>query len=81
MLWSPRSPDLNSIDLFLHGFFKNEAYHIEKENIDELRELVNTAVNNLMEQQKGGIFELPGNWIRRVQACLQENGDNFEQLW
>lgn len=81
--WPPRSPDLNPLDFFLWGYLKNEVYQTEVDNIDVLRERITTAVHNLRlrEQQEGGTLQLVRqNWIRRAQACLNVNGQNFEQF-
>lgn len=81
--WPPRSPDLNPLDFFLWGHLKHEVYRTEVETIDDLRERITVAVNNLrlQEQQEGGTFALVRqNWIRRAEKCVQVGGQNFEQL-
>lgn len=81
--WPPRSPDLNPLDFFVWGYLKTEVYRTEVDTIDELRQRITTAADNLRmrEQQEGGTFQLVRqNWIRRAHACLQVNGQNFEHL-
>lgn len=81
--WPPRSPDLNPLDFFLWGYLKNEVYRTPVQTIEDLRDRITVAVDNLrlQAQQEGGVFQLVRrNWIRRAQACIETNGQNFEQL-
>lgn len=81
--WPPRSPDLNPLDFFLWGYLKNEVYRTPVQTIEDLRDRITLAVDNLrlQAQQEGGVFQLVRrNWIRRAQACIETNGQNFEQL-
>jgi len=42
--WSPRSPDLSPLDLFLWGYIKNIVYAEKIKNIQHLQERITSAI-------------------------------------
>lgn len=70
----PRSLDLNPLDFFVEEYSKNKVYRTGVLNLEDLREQITTAANNLrlLEYQEGRTFELvPRNWIRETKACVE----------
>lgn len=77
--WPPRSPDLNPLDFYLWGCMKSIVYESEILNSDDLRNRVELAAMTI--RQKGlGLENYTHSWVRRAQICVQQQGNNFEQL-
>ena len=77
--WPPRSPDLTPCDFFLWGYVKSLVYKTEIVSEEDLRAKIIAAFNSIRERPY-----LLGNTqdsvIRRIAACLQEEGNTFENL-
>lgn len=76
-LWPARSPDLTPLDFFLFGHLKNKIYRNRLHNIQELQAAIEHEINNINVETLHNIFE---NLKRRVQTCLDNNGQHFEHL-
>lgn len=74
--WPPRSPDLTPLDYFLFGHLKNMIYRNRMHTLEELKEAIRAAVNNITVEQLVNVFN---NMKRRVDTCLNNNGTHFEQ--
>lgn len=77
--WPPRSPDLNPLDFFLWGLMKTMVYTNEILDLEDLRHRVDVAARTI-RQQGLGLGSYADSWIRRARLCVQQQGDNFEQL-
>lgn len=76
--WPARSPDLTPLDYFLWGYIKNKLcvnYAITtKENMKrDIREICNNITTETLEAVN---FE----FLRRINFCVENNGDHFEHL-
>lgn len=77
--WPPRSPDLNPIDFFLWGYFKELVYARENHNEEELRHQIITATR-LIRQNERSFRMIKRNFIRRCRLCIRSRGRHFEHL-
>ncbi|KAJ9576584.1 hypothetical protein L9F63_025521 [Diploptera punctata] len=76
-LWPPRSPDLTIPDFFLWGHLKGTVYNNRPRTIDALKENIRTenqAINADI------LAKTSDNMVRRIQACLDANGEHFQHL-
>lgn len=79
VLWPPRSPDLNACDFFLWGYMKQQVYSSAIASIDQLRERVEQAAQNV--RQNPAMFARTRlNMERRLRACIFNEGRHFEHL-
>lgn len=75
--WPPRSPDLTSPDFFLWGFLKNVVY----ERAPTTRADMIVRIRNACERiPRNVLLSTVTHFGKRVNACLQVNGEQFEQL-
>lgn len=77
--WPPRSPDLNPIDFFVWGYFKEIVYAKEIRSLAELqaklRDAQETIKNNRM-----AFIRLRQNFFRRCRLCIEHGGRHFENF-
>ncbi|KAJ8938495.1 hypothetical protein NQ318_020811 [Aromia moschata] len=66
-VWPPRSPDFNKCDFFLWGTLKEFVYSSPVASRAELNN------QRLLER-------VDFNFRRRINLCLRETGDHFEQF-
>lgn len=77
--WPARSPDLNPIDFFLWGHLKSIVYASPVQSVEELRDRIVNGFNTI--RQTPGIFQrVRESMRRRLDACVANEGRNFEQL-
>lgn len=77
--WPARSPDLNPLDFFLWGHLKTLVYDSPVDTIEELRARVFNGIQRIRETP--GIFErVRQSMRRRLDACILNEGQHFEQL-
>lgn len=76
--WPPRSPDLNACDFYLWGHMKQLVYTSEIHTVEELRDRIFNAANQIRQQQ--GLLSCGNSWIRRSKLCIANNSNNFEHL-
>lgn len=75
--WPPRSPDLNPCDFFLWGYIKNIVYRgADTHNEEEIRARIDAAFASIDPVM---ISRTTRNILRRAQACVDVNGQHFEQ--
>lgn len=79
IVWPPRSPDLNPLDFFIWGFYKELVYCAEYQNIEELRSKLSEAQNEIRSQQDA-FTNLRRNFLRRCRMCIAVGGRHFEHL-
>ena len=76
--WPPRSPDLTPLDFFLWGYVKQKVYSTEIDTVETLRQRIIAAFEAVKEQ---GVCEnVRNSTIRRLQTCIETEGDLFEHL-
>lgn len=77
--WPARSPDLNPIDFFLWGYFKEIVYHTENNTEAEVREKIRAAIQQIKNNRRA-FRMLKRNFIRRCRLCIRTQGRHFEHL-
>ena len=77
-LWPPRSPDLSPPDFFLlWGALKGKAYANKRRTIQELENNIRREIAAISEDVLQATF---ANMKRRVQLCLDSDGEYFQHL-
>lgn len=77
--WPPRSPDLNPMDFFIWGYFKEIAYARESGSEQELRQKL-TEAERVVKENRAAFRRLKDNFLRRCRMCIAAGGGNFENL-
>lgn len=77
--WPPRSPDLTPLDYFLWGHLKDEVYAVPIDDVDDLRHKIVAAFNRLKDRPEI-ITKAIQDIRRRCGACVERNGQQFEQF-
>lgn len=77
--WPPRSPDLNPVDFFIWGYYKELVYKSEYSSIEQLRQKLNQAQMKIREKEDS-FRRLKRNFIKRCRLCIANNGAQFEHL-
>ena len=73
-LWPPRSPDLTPPDCFLWGYLKATVYQNKPRTVDALKANLTEEIQAVTADVLARTFQ---NMARRVQSCLDANGDHF----
>ncbi|XP_025194313.1 uncharacterized protein LOC112593936 [Melanaphis sacchari] len=76
--WPPRSPDITPLDYFLWGHLKTVVYANPPINLEDLKNKIIIACSELTEDQI--ITATQRELLRRMEACVENNGNNFEQF-
>lgn len=75
--WPPRSPDLNPMDFFFWGHLKSLVYKEPVNNREELRQRI--IQNCEVIKQKEGLFaRIRWNFQKRINLCIEMEGQHFE---
>lgn len=77
--WPPRSPDLNPIDFFIWGYFKEIVYARESTSERDLRQKIELAISKIRENRQP-FYRLKNNFLRRCRMCIANGGRQFEHL-
>lgn len=77
--WPPRSPDLNPCDFFIWGELKRQVYEVQINNIEQLWNRIQNAVNALRENDDV-LRRVHFNFLRRIDLCINEGGGHIEHL-
>lgn len=77
--WPPRSPDLNPLDYFLWGYFKEAVYETNISDERELRQKLNHVSESIKNNERAR-RSLQRNFIRRCWLCIRARGKHFEHL-
>lgn len=77
--WPPRSPDLNPVDFYVWGDMKNKVYCTEVPSVDDLRERIFQAAEDIRNNREV-LARVRRNWLRRSEACILSQGSHFEHL-
>mgnify|MGYP001047299604 CR=1 FL=1 len=75
--WAPRSPDLTPLDFFLWGHVKNIIYKSPVKNLIELKTRINNEIKSISKETLCNVFL---NIKKRMQLCIESDGDHFEHL-
>lgn len=76
-LWPPRSPDLTAADFFLWGYLKEKSYSNKPRTLEQLKFNIAQAVLNIQPQT---LKTVARNVLKRVEACIREDGGHFQHL-
>lgn len=76
--WPARSPDLTPLDFFLWGHLKNVVYADPPLNLQDLKNKIRLACNNLRDEQINAATST--EFLKRLESCLEHQGGNFEQF-
>ncbi|KAJ8961499.1 hypothetical protein NQ318_014748 [Aromia moschata] len=77
--WPSRSPDLNAADFYLWGHTKSLVYSSSVNSEEELRLRIVEAFNAI--RNIPDVFtRIRFNFIRRLRACVEAHGGQFEHL-
>lgn len=77
--WPPRSPDLNPIDFFVWGYYKDLVYSRECRNLVELTRKLRVAEETIKNNEMA--FRcLKDNFFRRCRICIEQQGGHFENF-
>lgn len=75
--WPPRSPDLTSPDFYLWGYLKNVVYEQPPTTREDMRARIEQACAGISREV---LLKTVTHFQRRLTACIQANGAQFEQL-
>lgn len=75
--WPARSPDLTPCDFFLWGYVKEQVYVIPPTTIEEMKNRIRNVFYKITTQTLLDVME---NNQRRLQLCIEQNGNTFEHL-
>ncbi|KAL4148133.1 hypothetical protein QTP88_002426 [Uroleucon formosanum] len=76
--WPARSPDLTPLDFFLWGYLKPVVYVDPPVNLQDLKNKIQAACDILSEKQIKAATST--EFLRRLELCLEHNGESFEQF-
>jgi hypothetical protein len=76
-LWLPRSPDLTPPDFYLWGAAKSAVYRDRPRALNELKTAITAYIGNISQADLQKVF---ANKIKRVQACVDARGHQFQHL-
>lgn len=77
--WPPRSPDLNPLDYFLWGYFKEAVYESTNDSEQQLRQKLHHVAEVIKNNQRA-LRSLRRNFLRRCWLCIRTRGRHFEHL-
>lgn len=75
MPWPPRSPDLTPCDFFLWGFIKSKVYTTRPENIEELKNRIITAFDEITVEMRMKILL---EYRERLYKIVENDGSHVE---
>lgn len=76
MPWPPYSPDLTPCDFFLWGHIKSQVYHTQPADLEELKQRIEDAFNNLPQDMVDRAID---SYERRLRRCIEVQGRSVEQ--
>ena len=75
--WAPHSPDLSPPDFFLWGYLKEKVFQNSPQTIIELKENIRQEMQAIPASVCKNVME---NFIRRLKACVDQNGSYVENM-
>ena len=76
-IWSPHSPDLNALYLFLQGYFKDDVYINKPATRVELKNNVTGSIGQITLDMCRRVLD---NFKQRIQTCIDHKGGHIEHL-
>lgn len=73
--WPPRSPDLTPMDFYFWGKIKNKVYVNRPQNIDELKERIRDACQNISREE---LRKVNLHVRKVVEECIRQDGGYVE---
>ena len=77
MEWPPRSPALSPLDYFLWGHLKSVVYQNRPRTLDDLKDAIITECQKITTET---LIRVKDSFIKRIDACIQPEGEQFEHL-
>ena len=77
MEWPPRSPDLSPLDYFLWRHLKSVVYQNRPRTLDDLKDAIITECQIITTET---LIRVKDSFIKRIDACIQAEGGQFEHL-
>lgn len=74
--WAPRSPDLTPLDFFLWGYLKTKVYKTRVDDIDDLKDRIEQEIKAITKETLENVFD---GIVKRLNFCIDVNGNTFEQ--
>ena len=75
---APHSPDLNTPDFYLWGYWKDVVYQGRPQAIDDLKNAIATNIKAIPVQECSWVID----FTRRIHLCLLQQGSHLEHvLW
>jgi hypothetical protein len=75
--WPSRSPDLSACDYFLWGYLKHKVYENRTHSIDDLKESITTAIQQIPLQI---LRKIMVSLKRRAETCLLNDGAHLSDV-
>ncbi|KAL3273264.1 hypothetical protein HHI36_014718 [Cryptolaemus montrouzieri] len=75
--WLARSPDFTPLDFFVSGYLKNCVYATAPTTRADLEDRVRRAIGSIRPEQ---LTSVTRNLQERIQMCVDNNGQHFEQF-
>ena len=75
--WTPRSPDLTSLNFFLWGHLKNVVCISLCEDLTELKSRIHDEIKSISQKT---LFDVFSNISKRMNLCVSVDGGHFEHL-
>jgi len=76
-LWPANSLDLNPVDYCIWGHVQHHVYQKPVKDVDQLKQRLIEVWSDL---QQTIVDEAIDEWRRRLRACVQVKGQQFEHL-
>jgi hypothetical protein len=75
--WPSRSPDVLACDYFLWGYLKHKVYENRPHNIDDVKEPITTAIQQIPLQM---LRKTMDSLERRAETCLLNDGAHLSDV-
>ncbi|KAG5311381.1 SETMR methyltransferase, partial [Acromyrmex insinuator] len=76
-IWPPRSPDLTPLDFFLWGYLKEKVYKTEPTTMEDMKDRIRRACQDIPPTF---LQNVRNSFQRRINKCMEVNGEAFEHL-
>ena len=77
--WAARSPDLNPMDFFFWSDLKTLVYKTPVNTLEQLRQRIIESCETIRQKQ-GIFFKVHQSFLRRLNLCVEMEGQHFEHL-
>jgi hypothetical protein len=76
-VWPPRSPDLASPDFFLWSHLKDTVYRSYPRDLKQLKMNITRVIEEVKERT---LRKVARNMVKRVDKCIEMNGNHFQHI-